>query len=345
MSENEIELNIVDKVKKILNLSGDIEGVELSKKLYKYRLSLHPDKFTDEESQKVAKEKFIECTNLITQLNSFINSEKIKKKPKEITVWEKDYEIINTQQKVIQSENYIDILNNKITKYRKVIKQLLEQNRLLTKEVKEDDYKSLISSYKKNSTIKIGIGLKVFFGLSYSIIINIDELTAAMFKYIPIPETILNVAIFIIILISILLNLRELIRNKIIKERARSIQTTSFISDFSISIKEDHYGSKVSEIQIYKIVERAFIPKNKFSKFINKILSTNTSVIIEAYKNIFVNFLIEKQLIKVSKAKKLDREFYVYGTSWNERHYSSEEKNVEIIDDTDIDSYVDSFDE
>jgi len=347
--DDKVELSIIAKVKNLLKLEEDIDSMQLYQKLLHFRNLHHPDSFYDEESKKEANNIFIEATHLLENLSMFLNKEKLIKPPTDLEIYKKDYELINTQQNLIVKESEITELEKKIVKLRGIIKNLLEQNKLLSKQVKENNIDSLglKNLYKKNSQLKIGIGLNIFFAIITMVLLNIDKIADLIKKYIPFSNKIFNIIIFSIIIVSFLLNVRKLIQNNIIEKRAKRIQTTIFISEFSEFVQKDnYYGFKISEKEIFNFIKKEFSAKNKLIRSIDFLIGTNNDIVIEKYKNIFVTHLIEKQLIKISKAVKLDREFYVFGSSWTENNNSSRrEINSEIINDDDVDALIDISEE
>ena len=340
MSDNELELGIKAKVLKFLEITEEINDYDLFERLMKHRNQLHPDQYYDQESKNNANTKFIEANSLLTDLNSYINREKLKKSPSEIIKYEKEFALINTQQELVDKDKEIDFLNTKLKKYRKFIKQLIDQQKILSKETKNNEYKDLHELYKKGGKNKLGIGINVFFGVLYAFIINIDKVSQAMGKFIPFSTDIFNTIIFILICFSIILNMRKLIQNTFIVNKSKMIESTVLIGEFSQQITSNHFGSKISELGVYHFIKNYFTPKKRLLVFLYKVLGVNNDIVLEKYKNIFINTLLEKQLIKISSAKSLDREFYVYGSSWEERNKEKDEVKSELLNDDDIDVII-----
>lgn len=340
METTDIEIGIVQKVMNFLNITESTNSVELYETLTSYRNQLHPDRCYDDESKMEATEKFVKATQLLTDLNSFINRERLAKSPTELVAIEKDYTIVNIQQKVIDKEKIIEVLESKIAKYREIIRNLLEQNKTISKERKETNYEEIRKIYKDNGKIKTGIGLKVAFVFIYSFITSIDQISKAIRDYLPFSQNVLNIIVFSCISVSIIYSIRILIKNKIIEENSLRIETTTLIAKFSTLLKSDHFGSKISEMKIFEFIKSEFTNKKKVFAFLEKIVGANNDVVVEKYKNVFINNLLEKQLIKISKAKSLDREFYVFGTSWSEQMNERKEMKTELVDDSDIDSLL-----
>jgi hypothetical protein len=345
--DNEIELSTIGKAKSLLHIENDIDKIDLYHQLLAFRNKNHPDQYYDEETKKEANELFIKANDLLRNITILINREKLEKTPAEISIYNKDYEIVNIQQNIIDNEMIIEENNKKIMAYRKIKKNILEQNKLLSNQLKENNQNilGLKNIYKNNRELKIGLGIKLFFTLLLYILLNIDRIAEILTKYFPFSNTLLNIIIFSFMFFSIIVNIRKLLQNTIVETRAREIETVTFTIKFSEFIKkEEHFGIKINEKQIIDFIKNQFNKKNKFGNFIDSLLKTNNEIIFEKYKNIFIYYLIEKQLINISKAKELNREFYVFGTSWGEKYYdNSKEINSEIITDEDIDTILDTF--
>lgn len=343
MENASVEKSIIEKVKEFIGISEFSNLTDLYKQLESCRSRYHPDHFVDEESKKQAEEKFKIGTQLITDLNSYINHMKVQNTDKEIMVIsENDFQLMNTQQKVIERENKIYNLEEEIKKYRQIIKELIIQNKNLSKTNKDYNYEEIEKLYKNNGKLKVNMGLQILFSFIYSVIVNLDIISQKIIKYIPFNQNILNVIILATFTVSFIYSLRQLIKNKIIEKNSQKIETTSFIMKFTSEKKLDdiNLGHKVTDSEIFEFIKRQFCSSKKIFRIVDKIIGAKEDIIIEQYKNIFIYNLLEKQLIQVSKAKSLDREFYIYGTSWLERRQHDEEIKTNIVNDSDIDNLL-----
>ncbi len=340
MSGTELELGIVAKVMTFMNITEKIDEYDLYDKLMLHRNQLHPDQYLDKDAKQEANKKFIQANHLLTDLNSYVNRENLSKPAVEMIKFEKKFELMNTNQKIVEKDNKIEYLETRLRKYKKLINQLFEQQKILSREKKENEYKELRSLYKKSSRVKIGIGVNLFFGLLYSFIINIDRVSSVMEKYIPIPPDVFNTVVFLAIGISILVNIRKLVQNAYVGNKSKMIESTMLIDKFSKNINKEFRGSKISEIGVFNFIRDNFTSKSKAMVVVSKIFGLSSDIVIEKYKNIFINTLLEKQLIKISRAKSLDREFYVYGSSWDEQHQDRKEVTAELLDEGDIETMI-----
>ena len=99
-----IATSILQKVKDELELNEDLPSTDLYDLLHKHRSNNHPDKFTNDEIKKEAEEKFKELNILLKELQIFIEKENFEKKPSELIVYEKDFELIKLKQEIISLE-------------------------------------------------------------------------------------------------------------------------------------------------------------------------------------------------------------------------------------------------
>lgn len=338
MSDTQLELNIIEKVKKILKVDGNLSNVELAEELFKYRNEFHPDKFPTEDEKELAKERFIECTNLYNEISRYINQGKMDLSPTELQVWNKDFDLINAQQRIILEDTHNQNLKKELKKARKIIKNLLIQNKKLAELNKHEVSEELLVRYKRKIHPKIGITINSLFAVLYFSITNIQRISEEIQKQISVPKTVIDAIVLVFFVFLIAKGIRQLIQKSKYLSDISVIETSFFLRAFKQYYEDQELKNEIPEGEIYLFVEKHFKNRYKFIRFWNKwILGLYDPKYLESLKSIFISFLLEKQLVRISNARKLDREFSVYGSGWSSAY-------KDIIDDKDIDAMLNQMD-
>jgi hypothetical protein len=309
--------SIIQTVKDELEESRDLASTELYELLYKYRNSQHPDKFIDPERKKDAEEKFKKLDSLLLKLVNYIEQEKQQKKPSDIILYEKDYEIIKNKQDILKYEETIRQLQlNKEINEREIIglkKQILKLQGDKVVEKTED----LINQYKPSKKSLLSQGITFILTLIIGAITKIDEVAIVLSKYFPFDLIYLNYIIFVILIFIPIRFLKMYFEEGEIEKTAKRIRTPLFNSRFLNFISEKGIKDTFAEIDVYEFLEEELAPKNIFVKlFRRNIFDLYNEATINSLKDIFIYNLLNKQLISISIAEQLDRKFKIVKTPY-----------------------------
>ena len=124
----------------------------------------------------------------------------------------------------------------------------------------------------------------------------------------------LNTIIFSVFILVIILYLRKWGEEKYIQKVSKKICTPIIIQKFHHYLSEkdskDKFKDKFNEYDISVFLSKELIPKNRLCKFLTtRILNIYDDITVDSLKDIFVYNLLNKQLIGISGADGLDRNF------------------------------------
>lgn len=313
----EISLSIIQKVKDELNVNDDLTSTELYDLLHKHRSSQHPDKYFDDETKKDAEERFKNLNLLLLELSKLIEKEKQQKKPSEIVLFEKDYEIIKTKQIIINYEEEILILKRENSMHKRNIKSLNSQLLKLQGDKAEEKAKDLIQNYIPSKKSLISQGILFILTLIIAIISKIEDIADIMKKYFPFDQLYFNLLIFAILTIIpirfILLSYEE----KKIENMAKRIRTPLLINRFVQYLTHKEIKVSFTEMNVFDFLSVELAP-NSFHRRIwyTKIFNLYSETTIDSLKVIFIYNLLNKQLITISGAEQLDRKFKMSNSNY-----------------------------
>jgi hypothetical protein len=304
---SELEKNIIDRVKEILKVDNN-SPLELLQLLRKYRNNLHPDHFTDETAKKEAELKFVEYTNLVKELDSFIQREKINKSPMELALYEPLYDNSSLQSQLdcVTEEN--EKLKDENEAYKNKIRELEEE--LMQKEA-ENLYKEqekLIKFYRPRKLHVFSASLLIMLTGIIPLLTKVESISQKIVEYAPFSISLINNITFCLFIFIIMLSLINWFQYYLIKIKINEIKTPVFINKFLESLEEN---DSFTENHVYTFIYGKIFFIKRYLHFIG--IKYYIAETILQLKDVFIHNLFDKQLIEISYADNLDRRFKIKG--------------------------------
>ncbi len=304
--------SIIQKVKDELGIADNLSSTELYDLLHRYRSSQHPDKFIDDKRKEDAEEKFKTLNTLLQELASHIETEKLQKKPSEIIPFQKDFDLVKSKQANVNLEETISRQELTIRVKDSEIKGLNEELARLRSEKVDKKTNELVKSYKPTKKNLFTMGITFFLTFLIGVLTKIEEVATIIAKYFPFNEDILNYIIFGILVLIPMKYLKMIYEESRIQKLSKKIKTPIFINKFYLCLKDNDIKESFTEMHVYDYLMKQLVPKNRINKFFNsKVFQLYNEITIDSLKDIFIYNLINKQLIKISTAEKLDRTFKI----------------------------------
>lgn len=311
----ELATSIIQKVKDELQESGDLSATELYDLLHKYRSSVHPDRFMDEERKKDAEEKFKKLNSLLVELSNFIEQEKQQKKPSELIPYQKDYEIVKTKQQIIQYEELINRLEQDNKAYESEVKLLKKEMLKLLGDKVTEKTAELIKHYKPSKKNLVSQGVTFLITLMIGVLTKIEEVANILTKYFPFNPSYLNYLVFGVLVYIPIRFIKKYTEEAQIERTAKRIRTPLLLKQFIIYLSVRDKKDTFTEMNVYDFLSSELAPRNSIARFIRKnIYNLYNETTIDSLKDIFIYNLLNKQLITISNADQLDRRFNIVKT-------------------------------
>ena len=313
----ELEKNILQKVKDKLRINYEIDTIKLYDLLNKKRINSHPDKFLDSNLKKKANEDFKEFNSLLSELHTFIQSENSKKTSGELIIFEKEYELINKNQIIIDLEEKIKNLDYSLENKNSEIKALKKALENLKANDLKEKTQELIELYKPTSKNLFSLGISIAIALILGIISKVDKVALIIKKYFPFDPKILNIIIFTVLALIILNYVHKIFEGNLIEKLTQKIKTQAFINKFVIFLNSKDKSDHFTEHNVIEFFEKELSPRNFLSKFIfTNFFSVKNDVAINSMKDIFIYNLLNRKLISISSAEYLDRKFKIINNNY-----------------------------
>ena len=309
MSKKSLDQNIIQQIKSLLSLSEDLPHSELYNQLYTYRNSQHPDKFQNEEAQKTAEDNFKKAGELLNKLKGVLEKELTERKPSEVVAIRESIELINVKNDNVNYQEQIQDLKTNLELREYMIKKLKRELKFLRNRKVENKSKELIYQYKPTKQKQITLGAIFIFTMIMSFLTKVEEIALFISKYSPFDEKYINLVIFVLLLFVPIRFIWVYLKQSAIVEISRKIITAPIIKGFKESIQN---GDTFTETQVHEYIEEVVVPKSSLFRFFTiRILKIHTTVTVDSLKDIFIYNLLSKQLIEISRANRLERNFSI----------------------------------
>jgi len=310
---NKIEKTAIDKAKEMLDIStNDIPTDELYDKLYDYRLSQHPDKYQDNDAKKIAEENFKEAGNILEVLKKNIELQLVNSKPSEIVPFQKIYDNIQLKQNTVELQNELQNLKTKLDSLGYENKDLKKELKSLRDEKLSEKQDELKQQYAPSRKGLFSNGIIFVLTFITAIFTKIESIANFLSKYSPLPENVFNYLLFGVLVFIPIRFLYMYLKQNCINAIAQLIITPPMIQLFLNHLKSENKIDNFAEINVYNFIMRIQYPKNKTLRFfLNTLFGLQSHDVLNKLKDLFIYNLISKQLIEISRADNLDRNFRI----------------------------------
>jgi hypothetical protein len=318
MAKKELQISIVERVKKELGITENHDNFTLHRLLCLARNNSHPDQYPDELREE-ADNKCKALNELLTEFNIYINQLKLNKGLSEIVPYQELYNEIKINNANIELQNENEKLrkqvNDNLTTV-ELLKKALEETQLKNL---QDSQSELINLYRPQKINFLLPGITAVLLVSINIIVTLNTIKNKVTPILPFSPQYLNIILFIILLISIIDILIK--RYKFSKTQKVSHE---IVSSHAIKTFHDRYVRENTEYYRSKYIftesdVSAFIRSEYFSRkfrkslayYFESIFRVRNQKSLNNLSDVFINNLIVKKLIDIGGTKQLDREFYI----------------------------------
>lgn len=172
--------------------------------------------------------------------------------------------------------------------------------------------KELAKLYKPTSRNLLSFGVTFLLTLVLDILTRVEQVAQIISRYSPFDQRAINYGIFAILVYIPLRYLKMVIEENKIQGVARRIKTPLFIRKFIEYLENMDIKESFTEMNVYEFLSDQLVPKNKILKFmLSKIIYLYGDATIDGLKDIFIFNLLNKELIEISDAERLDRKFKI----------------------------------
>lgn len=310
----QIDISVIEKAKKILQIENEMSSIELLKLLKDYRKRIHPDNFIEDSARNEAEEKFKELGCLIDDLNHYIENEKLHRSAMELALYEPIYDNVSLETKVDEAAEKIIELEEQVT-------DLKEENTRLKETLnKKEDAKlekenlELKQLYKPSKQKLASLGILFILSSTLAVMTKIEQFSIILRKYSPISEIILNNLVFGLFVIMLIVVAKQYIENKLISLKVGEVCSPKFSMQFwqylnALKEWEEKKAKDFTEGDVFAFI---YGRESKFKRLLSALSFKMYQIeTVDRLKNHFINTLLNKQLITISLASGLDRAFII----------------------------------
>jgi len=308
----QLQVSIVQRVRQFLGVNEECSASELYSNLREYRNQMHPDRFTDDASKEHAETKFKESQKLLPELFRFVQDEALHRTPAELALYKPVYENVFTQNALDAARKEIADLKEQLEWRKREVDNIKEQLADRKKQEFDAERKRLESLYRPSGRSWASLGITLLLSGALAVMTKIEEVSTELKKYSPIDDEVLNTALFLVFLTILVLMIKCLIENSIMKRRVQEVCSAKAPIDFLKHIAEETSTGEPEYFTEYQVFEFLHGPKRwwksalSFLGFVHYQIET-----IDQLKTFFISTLLRKELVTISHAEGLNRSFSI----------------------------------
>lgn len=313
---NELQKNLPERVKEFLQIDGEHSLFELSELLRQFRKDTHPDRYQDCDLKSKAEARFKETQALLEEIEKQMEVECFNRKPTELAHYKTLYDTVQLNSELDKIKNELEDTKNELVKER-------ERNAKLTKELqrKKDDsltaeIKHLQSTYRPSTRKYATIGLAIILSGALGAMSQMEKVSAILEKYTPFDKQYISTGLFVCLLLFLAAMLRKLWEQEYIKRKSEEVCSPKCAGDFmeylGLTRNSGAPITEFSEAEVFDFIAGGKQQMKGFVSFLGfQIFRRET---INRLNGIFIHNLLNKKLIEISRAEKMQRYFNIICT-------------------------------
>lgn len=308
---SEINKDLKTKIKELLQITDDKPSWELYEMLYEFRTSMHPDKYLDELVKKTVEEKFKEANQLLQELSTHIEQEKISN-PSGLVPYKADLHLVKSRQETLNLEAKNEHLKSELFIERFTNENLKKEVAQMKSSIIDSKTEELIKHYEPSKDTFLRYTITFVLTAVIGVLTQVEKITQLLSKYSPLKPDTLKIFLFVILVLVPVKYLADLYVVKKVEFLAKKVKTPAFANKFMAYLENNNSEDTFSEYMVYDFLTKTIIPKFYVKKVIfQNILPLYVDPTIDSLKDIFIYNLLKKQFITITSARNLDRTFKI----------------------------------
>jgi len=312
----ELQKSLTERAKDFLQIDGEHSIFELTELLRQFRNNTHPDNFQDQEIKTKAEDQFKNAQALLDEVEKQLEVERFKRKPTELAIYKPLYDTVKLQSELDKTKKELEGAKYELAGER-------ERNDDLTKELqsKKDDslnaeIQHLQSIYRPSTRKYASIGLAIILSGALGVMSQMEKVSGTLEKYSPFGKQYISTGLFICLLLFLASMFRKLWERDYIKRKSEEVCSPKCAGDFmeylSITRSSDAPILEFSEVEVFDFISGRRQRLKSFVSFLGfQIFRRET---VNRLKDIFIHNLLNKKLVDVSRAEKMQRFFTISST-------------------------------
>lgn len=331
---NEIQKNLSQRAKELLQTDEEHSLFELAELLQKYRNETHPDNFQDQELKTKAEARFKDAQSLLEELEKQLEIDRFNRKPSELAVYKPLHDVVQLQSDLYKTKRDLEDTKEILKTERENVEDLRIQLQTKQDDSLRSEIEHLQSLYKPSTRKYASIGLAIVLSGAFSVMTQMEKVTGVLEKYSPFEKYYVSTGLFIWLIFFLVMLFRKLWESEYIQSKSEGVCSPKYAADFLEHLKKKRSSeeeiTEFSEVEVFDFITGG---KHVFKKLVSwlgfRIYSPET---INRLKDIFIHNLLNKKLIHVSRAEMMQRHFIVLSSKselyWYHEYTKEKEKNL-----------------
>lgn len=205
---------------------------DLLDRLLDHRNSAHPDRFTDENAQKKASDRFKRAQELIEELERKRQHRLINFGSTELAKPSEFSKELTYRLQLNASADRLDALHQQLEEIRANNKELSEQLRSERDARRSLELENLKKIYEPSRARIVGVAIAMILGGSLAVLSQIDQIASLLKQYSPLSPAAFNITVFTICVIALSITLVKYLKHLEFRHMMRQACTTTFAIGF-----------------------------------------------------------------------------------------------------------------
>jgi hypothetical protein len=310
---NELQKSLPKRAKDFLQVEGEHSLFELAELLRQFRNDTHPDRYQDQELKKQAESRFKDAQALLDEFDKHMEVERFNRKPTELTLYKPLYDAVKLQSDLDKTKKELED-----TKYELASER--ESRDALTKELqtKKDDslnneIQHLQSIYRPSTRKYASIGLAILLSGALGVMSQMEKVSGVLEKYSPFGKQYISTGLFICLVLFLAAMLRKIWEREYIKRKSEEVCSPKcaggFMEYLRVTRASDAPIVEFSEVEAFEFIAGDKQRLKSVVTFLGfQIFRRET---VNRLKDIFIHSLLNKKLVEISRAEKMQRYFSI----------------------------------
>jgi len=317
---NELQNNLTERSKKILQIDGDHSLIELNYLLRQYRNNTHPDKYQDHDIKEEAEARFKDAQALLNELEKMIEMEHFNRKPSELILYKPLYDDVKFQIELDKITVELEMTKKELEYAKNEIANEREKSEQLNKDLqnKKDDslneeIQHIQSLYKPSTRKYASIGLGILLSGAFAVMSQMEKVSGVLERYSPFGKQYISTGLFICLILFLTILLRKMWEREYIKRKSEEVCSPKCAREFMEYLKVTRLSDapiiEFSEVESFDFVAG----KNQMIKYLVTLFGFQIfrRETVNRLNDIFIHNLLNKKLIEVSRAAMMQRYFTI----------------------------------
>lgn len=309
----ELQRSLQERAKAFLQVEGEHSLFELTELLRQYRNDTHPDRYQDQELKNQAEARFKDAQTLLAESEKQMEVERFNRKPTELTLYRPLYDAVKLQSELDKTKKELEDAKYELASERESCNALTKELQTKQDDSLNNEIQHLQSIYRPSMRKYASIGMAILLSGALSVMSQMEKVSGVLQKYSPFDKQYISTGLFICLILFLAAMLRKMWEREYIKRKSEEVCSPKCAGDFMEYLRVTRTsGAPIVEFSEVEVFEFIAGDKQRLKSVVTflgfQIFRRET---VNRLKDIFIHSLLNKKLVEISRAEKMQRYFSI----------------------------------